>query len=507
MLTKELDYEIEILDLSTEGEGIGRVEGAAVFVPETVPGDRALIRLTEIKKNFARGKVRQLLSPSSYRVDPHCSYAKECGGCGLSAISYEGQLALKKKWVEDRLVRIGGIKEPKVLDVIPMEEPFRYRNKAQFPVGRVSGQEKKERGCNVGFHRMKSHDVVNCESCLLQAEPAERIAEVIRRYVKETKLPVYDPKTGTGVLRHVVVRTAFGTGQIMVILVATERRLPAVKELIDEIQAALEGLPGDCYLESLILNVNRAKGREVMGKECITLAGTPTIKDRLLGMEFEISPLSFYQVNPIQTEKLYAKAAEYAGLTGTETVLDLYCGVGAIGLYLARQAGKVIGIESVKAAVLDANRNAVINGIVNAVFICGKAEEELPKLLSPSGRSASEPASGRQEGQGDTVPTLGQQDGQGGSEPASGRQEAQGVQADVVILDPPRAGCAPELLVAAAAAGPQRIVYVSCDPATLARDLRILGGLGYEFVEAQPVDMFPWTNHVETVVLITRVKE
>ncbi|MGI6728379.1 MAG: 23S rRNA (uracil(1939)-C(5))-methyltransferase RlmD [Anaerovoracaceae bacterium] len=480
MLKEQEKYTVEITDLSDMGEGIGRIEemeGMVVFVPEAIPGDIVQIEITKKKKSFAKGKVVEIVKPSSFRTEPFCPYWGECGGCSLQIMSYEGQLALKKKWVTDRLVRIGGIEDPKVSDVIPMEEPYRYRNKAQFPVGRVRGAEKKERGCNLGFYRLKSHEVINCDSCLLQTEPAERIGQVIRRYVKETKLPIYDPKTGTGVLRHVIVKTAFGTGEVMVILVATERKLPAVEWLVEEICNTLENLSEEInlsmgekedygfYLESLILNVNKTKNQGVMDKVCITLAGKPTIKDYLSGMEFEISPLSFYQVNPIQTEKLYEKVKQYAALNGTETVLDLYCGVGTIGLTLAHQAKKVIGIESVKAAVLDANRNAVINGIVNAEFICGKAEEELPKLLE------------------------------------------QGVQADLVVLDPPRAGCSPELLEAVAEAGPPRIVYVSCDPATLARDVKLLTQKGYRFVEAQPVDMFPWVGHVECVTLMSRVEE
>ena len=462
-------YEIDITDLGNSGEGIGRIDGFAVFVHGTIPGDKVRTEIIQMKKSYARGELIEVISPSHLRVKPSCSYSGDCGGCGMQEISYAGQLELKKKWVSDKLERIGGIDSPTVHDVIAMDSPYRYRNKVQFPVGRVSGAEKKERGCNIGFYKIRSHETVNCESCMLQAEPAEVIAGVIRKYVKEMKVPVYDPKSGTGVLRHVIIRTAFGTGEVMVVLAATERRLPGVEWLVEEICDALDGLRNisneDYYLESLILNVNKSKTGEVMGKENITLAGKPTIMDSLLGMKFEISPLSFYQVNPVQTEKLYKKIEEYAGLTGKETVFDIYCGVGTIGLYLSGNAKKIIGIESVKAAVIDANRNATINGIVNAEYICGKAEEELPKLLG------------------------------------------QGVQADVIILDPPRAGCDPELLKAAASAGPSRIIYVSCDPATLARDIKILTSFGYKFIEAQPVDMFPHTMHVETVVLITRVEK
>ncbi len=469
MINKGEKYEIEITDLSSNGEGVGRIDGMAVFIPGVLPGDRIRVEIREMKKSFAKGKLSEILSPSAFRTEALCAYEDRCGGCGLQTMSYEGQLALKKKWTIDSLERIGGVESPNVRDVIGMEDPWRYRNKVRYTAARISGPEKKQRGCNLGFNMKKSNEIIDCESCHIQAEVAERIVRAVREYVKRTKIPIYDEKTGTGVLRHLVVKTAFGTGEVMAVLVATERRIPDAELLIDEMQKALENpdlpkTPGgeDYDLESLILNVNRQKKGPEMGRECITLAGKPTIKDRLMGMDFEISPLSFYQVNPVQTEKLYQKVSEYAALTGTETVLDLYCGVGTIGLTLAKKAKRVIGIESVKAAVIDANRNATINGIVNAEYIHGKAEEELPKLLD------------------------------------------QGVRTDVVILDPPRAGCDPALLTAVAAAGPARIVYVSCDPATLARDIKILTQEGYHFVEAQPVDMFPQTGHVETVVLMSR---
>ncbi len=472
MLNKGERYEVEVVDIGSGGEGIGRIEGMAVFVHGSIPGDRILTEITQLKKSFAKGNLIQIVSPSAVRQEPPCPYAGECGGCSLQSMVYEGQIALKKKWVTDRLERIGGLENPKVMDVIAMEEPWRYRNKVQYAVGRISGPEKKKRGCNIGFHKKMSREIIDCERCLLQTEPAERIAQAVREYVKETKIPVYDEKTGTGVLRHLVVKTAFATGEIMVILVAAERRIPAVELLIDKIQNALDKLWGetersgqeqlDYSFESLILNVNKDKKGAVMGRDNITLAGKPTIKDRLMDMDFEISPLSFYQINPIQTEKLYEKVGEYAALTGSETVLDLYCGVGTIGLLLAKDAGRVIGVESIKSAVIDANRNATINGIVNAEYICGKAEEELPILVD------------------------------------------QGVCPDLIILDPPRSGCDPALLEAVAAAGPARIVYVSCDPATLARDIKILTEKGYSFVEAQPVDMFPQTGSVEVVVSLCR---
>lgn len=473
-MNQQIYGEALIIDLGDGGQGIAKADGLTIFLDGGIPGDKISYELTEIKKNYAKGNVIEILHPSKDRTEPPCPYEGDCGGCGLQNMNYQAQLALKQKWVKDRLQRIGSLENPKVLDILSMENPTSYRNKVQFPISRVSGEEKKERGCNVGFYRAKSHDVINVDTCMVQSRAANAVARVIRRYVKEAKVPVYDSKEGTGVLRHVVVRTASGTGEVMVILVATQRQLPELEWLVSELRETFAELSDPMTasvndkgyrLRSLILNLNKERSGETLGRENVTLFGQSTITDRLVDLEFEISPLSFYQVNPIQTERLYRKVKEYAGLTGNETVLDLYCGVGTIGLYLASDAKKVIGIESVRAAVLDANRNATINGIVNAEFIKGKAEEALPRLLD------------------------------------------QGVKADVVVLDPPRAGCNPALLSAVAEAGPSRIVYVSCDPATLARDIKILGGLGYEFVEAQPVDMFAHALHVETVVLMSRAKE
>ena len=469
MIVEGEKYEVEIVDLGSSGEGIGKAEGMTIFVNDGIPGDFVLVEITQLKKNYAKGRLIKILSPSKARRKPPCQHAEECGGCSLQAIDYEGQLALKEKWVKDSLTRIGGVVSPKVNDIVGMENPWRYRNKVQFSLSGINSSEKRYRSYKIGFYKSMSHEVADCESCLLQALPVEYISRAIREYITETGITVYDEKTKKGMLRHVVIKTAFGTGEIMVVLVSTERRLPDVRRLIDKIQGALEKVQdeagqkiGGYSFESLILNINKQINGPTVGKENITLAGKTTIKDSLMGMDFEISPLSFYQVNPVQTEKLYEKVREYAALTGEETVIDLYCGVGTIGLLLAQDAKRVIGIETVKAAVIDANRNATINGIVNAEYICGKAEDELPKLLG------------------------------------------QGVQSDVIILDPPRAGCEPALLKAAATAGPQRIIYVSCDPATLARDVKILTEFGYRFIEAQPVDMFPHTGHVETVVLMSR---
>lgn len=537
---------IEIIDLGTTGDGIGRFGGMAVFVPGTIPGDCALVEITQVKKNVAKGVLRELTIPSAYRVKDQCPYGSACGGCSLRQMSYQGQLALKGKWVKDRLIRIGNIPNPPVRPVMGMEcdhqkpGPWRYRNKASYPVGRVNGADKKNKACNIGFHRLGTNEIIDCQTCLLQTEAAEVAAQIVRQYVKEEKLPIYDRKTGTGTLRHVVVRTAFGTGEVMVILVSTQQRLPhterlilrlneAINDLSDRMRLKMKEEGGQGFfagltpdeqeffaeeipdqepaltgqaqaavsilqeeedfgysLESVILNVNKKKTPQILGTQCITLAGTPTIRDFMCGMEFEISPLAFYQVNPVQTERLYAKVKEYAGLTGQETVLDLYCGVGIIGLYLADQAKQVIGIESVKSAVLDANRNATINGIVNARYICGRAEEILPALIEKG------ELSGLRENRLCDLDV-----GENGKKHLAEH-------ADVVILDPPRSGCERPLLEAVLDVCPKRIVYVSCDPATLARDVKVLTEGGYELIEAQPVDMFAFTMGVEVVCFLVR---
>lgn len=474
-MEKGQSYEITIEDMSTEGQGIGRVEGLAVFVDEAIVGDVVKVELTKLKKNYALGRLVEILEPSKQRIEPACIYAEDCGGCSLQSLNYKEQLKLKRKMVKDKLIRIGGIENPVVHDTIDMDDPWRYRNKAQFIVGEADVKAKSKGGlarpAAVGFYRAKSHQVINCDECIIQAEPADKLAKVLREYMKTDHISAYDNNTGKGLIRHLIVKTAFRTGEVMAILVINGKGLSNMEKLIYMMDDAIDELAPDPVtgieftLESVILNINKNKTSGILGEKCITIAGKPTILEQVGGLNFEISPMSFFQINPVQMVKLYDKVLEYANLNGTETVLDLYCGVGSIGLYSSMHANRVIGIESVKSAVIDANRNAVINRIVNAEFIYGKAEEELPKLLE------------------------------------------QGVKADIVILDPPRAGCALALLEAVAEAKPDRIVYVSCDPATLARDVKILREKGYHFIEAQPVDMFPWTGHVETVVLMSRIDE
>ncbi|MGN0658661.1 MAG: 23S rRNA (uracil(1939)-C(5))-methyltransferase RlmD, partial [Emergencia sp.] len=468
--------ELIIEDMTNEGQGVGKSNGMAVFVRGAVVGDRVLAELTKVKKNYAFGRLIEILEPSPDRIDPVCRYSSQCGGCPYSAMTYESQLELKEKQVRDKLQRLGGIDEPAVRPIIGMEEPFRYRNKASMPVWtggiitRKGGIVENLGEPAVGFYKAKSHEVVDCYDCLIQSEPAMAAAEALRQFMISDNITAYDPKWEKGLMRHLVVKTAFNTGEVMVVLVINGKGIPNAAKLVEMMDDYIYSLPEteegvQFSLESVVVNVckgkNGAMPGSIFGEECITLAGKPVIREELGGLQFEISPLSFYQVNPVQTVELYGKALEYADITGGETVLDLYCGVGTIGLFAAAAgAGRVIGIESVKGAVLDANRNAVINGIVNARYVCGKAEEELPKLVS-------------------------------------GEIEDEGLRisrADVVFLDPPRAGCDEKLLETVASVGPEKIVYVSCDPATLARDVKYLTGAGYQFKEATPVDMFPWTG-------------
>ena len=490
--------ELMIEDMSSEGNGIGKADGFAVFVNNTVVGDRVKVELTKVKKNYGFGRVVEMIEESPDRIEGFCEYAGLCGGCPYGKLDYDAQLLLKHKQVKDKLQRLGGLTDPVVYPVIAMEsEPFRYRNKASMPVStgglitRKGGIMEPVHEPRVGFYQARSHEVVDCQDCVLQSEPALAAAKALRQFMEEDHITSYDPRWEKGLMRHMIVRTAAGTGEVMVILVINGKAIPNAQKLVEMLDEAIYNVPVyedgplagvEFNLESVVLNINKKNTSEILGEECITIAGKPTILEEVGGMSFEISPLSFYQVNREQMVKLYDKAIEYADLKGGETVLDLYCGVGTIGLFCAKQMneknpdnpGQVIGIESVRGAILDANRNATINGIVNARYVCGKAEEELPKMM-------------------------------GIIKPEDGKEPKIRVsQADVAILDPPRAGCDVRLLDAMVKAEPSRIVYVSCDPATLARDIKWLGEKGYEFVEATPCDMFPHTAHCEVVSLLQK---
>lgn len=518
-------FEVKIEDMSSEGQGIGRAQGMVVFVPETIIGDVAKIRLTKVKKNYAFSELIEVTEHSDKcSGDFECqSFENGCGGCPYGKIDYEEQLILKENQVREKIIRLAGISNPKVNPILGMKKSdndgdgaYRYRNKAQFPVStggiitRKGGIVENLGEPAIGFYRSKSHEVVNSEDCFLQSMAAMAAADALRTFMKEDNITAWDPKWDEGLMRHLIVKTGFSTKEVMVILVINGKGIPNIHKLIDMLDEYI--YEAGFYLESVVLNIKKSgsekKGKnrktgnipggggEIMGEENIVAAGKPVIKDLIGDLEFEISPNSFYQVNPVQTKRLYDKVREYCGMSEEKNevcpqnisepvILDLYCGVGTIGLYCADKAKQVIGIEIVKEAVMDANRNAVINGIVNARYICGQAEKILPEYVKAAGQEIVSNEDNKH----------------------IDREIASYIKnADIAVLDPPRAGCRPELLEAVAEIGVKRIVYVSCDSATLSRDIKLLNGLGYELEEASPVDMFPMTSSVETVVLLSKLK-
>ncbi|MDN5303079.1 MAG: rRNA (uracil1939-C5)-methyltransferase [Thermoanaerobacteraceae bacterium] len=443
------NIEIHIDGMAHEGQGVGRINGMAVFVEGALKGEKVKARVDKTARDYAIAHVESILVPSPERIAPPCPYAGRCGGCMLQHLSYRGQLEFKTQKVKDSLERIGHI-QTVVHDTIGMSEPWRYRNKAQYPVGEDNGQ------AVLGFYEKRTHNIVPSGSCMIQHGVSDEAARVVREWVDRYHVSVYTEEKHAGLLRHVVTKVGIRTGEVMVILVVNGDEIPYEKELIELLRQRIQGF------KSLILNKNDRKTNVIMGSKNTVIFGSPYIYDSIGDIKFSLSPLSFFQVNPVQVEILYNKALEYAGLTGKETVIDTYCGIGTITLFLARKARKVYGIEIVGQAVQDARHNAEINGINNVEFIEGAAEDVMPELVRKGNR------------------------------------------ADVVVMDPPRRGCDEKLLQAAIAMAPRTIVYVSCNPATLARDLRFLEDHGYETKEVQPVDMFPHTYHVECVVSIKR---
>ncbi|RKD25239.1 23S rRNA m(5)U-1939 methyltransferase [Caminicella sporogenes DSM 14501] len=443
-------YLIEIEDLGDSGEGIGRVDGFTVFVDRGVPKDKVYVKIIKLKKNYAIGEIVDFIEKSPYRIKENCLIADKCGGCQIQHIDYDYQLALKRKKVKSVVERIGKLKDVKIHDVIGMNKPYRYRNKAQFPLGMKDGK------AIIGFYKKGTHEVVDTDSCLIQHEVNDKVIKVFKRFINEKKIDIYDEKTGKGLLRHVLTRVSFATGDLMIVVITNGDNLPYKDEMIKEI---LKEIP---QTKSIIQNINKRRTNVILGSKCITLYGEDKIMDYIEDLKFEISPLSFFQVNSIQTVKLYNKALEYANLTGNEVVFDIYCGIGTISLFLSRRAKKVYGIEVVESAIEDARRNAKLNNVKNVEFFVGKAEKVVPEIYN------------------------------------------KGLKADVVVVDPPRKGCEKIVLETIANMAPKKIVYVSCKPSTLARDLKILDELGYKTLEIQPVDMFPHTAHVESVVLIKR---
>jgi len=473
---------VKIEDIGTEGEGIGKLEGFTLFVKDAVMGDVVEARLVKVKKNYAYARLEKVLTSSPLRVKPVCPYHKQCGGCQIQAMSYEAQLQFKENKVKNNLVRIGGFDqifiESVMESVVGMEQPWHYRNKAQFPVGTD-----KDGRIITGFYAGRTHSIIANTDCALGVEENEPILQKVLAYMQNEKVSAYDETTGQGLVRHILIRKGFTSGEIMVCLVINGKSLP--KE--DRLVSTLREIPG---MTSIWLNYNTKNTNVIMGTEGRVLWGQNTITDVIhrrsieeinsgkdclrydskenapQGITFAISPLSFYQVNPIQTEKLYSLALEYAGLTGEETVWDLYCGIGTISLFMAQCAKEVHGVEIVPQAIEDARKNAERNHIENATFYVGKAEEVLPRLY-----------------------------------------EEEHIFADVICVDPPRKGCDEACLNTIIKMAPKRIVYVSCDSATLARDLKYLCENGYEIRKVRAVDQFGQTVHTETVCLLSKLHE
>lgn len=444
---------MKIEDISSEGLGIGHADGMAVFVKDTVIGDEITAKIIKVKKTYAYGRLMDLVQASPDRTEPVCRVARQCGGCQLQAMDYQAQLRFKENKVRNNLIRIGGF-DRELLDrimepIIGMEDPFHYRNKAQFPIG----TDREER-LIAGFYAGRTHSIIDNHDCALGVKENKEILEIVLEHMRRLGISAYNETTGKGLIRHVMIRYGFRTKQIMVCLVVNGRKIPGEKELVQ----ALTAIPG---MTSIALNVNRENTNVILGREIRLLWGQGYIEDYIGEVKYQISPLSFYQVNPVQTEKLYGTALEYAGLTGSETVWDLYCGIGTISLFLAQRAGKVYGVEILLEAIEDAKRNAALNHFTNTEFYVGKAEEVLPE-----------------------------------------KYEKDNISADVIVIDPPRKGCEEKVLATMAKMAPQRIVYVSCDCATLARDLKYLCGQGYELKRVRATDMFPMSVHVETVCLL-----
>ena len=446
---KNATLTLEITGYTVEGMGVARWEGRVVFVPGTILGERWEVQLLKVKTNVAWGRAVRLLAPSPERVELDCPLAGRCGGCQYRHMTYEEELRAKRQRVQDALTRVGGV-SLELPQVLGAEDPLRYRNKVQFPVA----QEK--RGLAVGYYRARSHDVLDVADCLLQPEAVTTLRRAFKGWMERYRIPAYDEGTRQGLIRHLYVRTN-QAGEALCCVVANGARLPHAPELVQALRQAAPALAG------LVLNTNTKDTNVILGPSYRTIWGRDFLEERLCGMTFRLSVPSFFQINRAQTERLYAQALEFAGLTGRETVLDLYCGIGTISLALAQRAGQVIGAEIVPEAVQDAQANAARNQVDNARFLCGDAGEAAFQLA------------------------------------------AEGVRPQVICVDPPRKGLAPEVPEILASMAPERIVYVSCDPATLARDVKRFGELGYPVVKAQAVDLFPRTAHVETVVLLSKL--
>ena len=452
MFARNQCFEMTCESFGQDAQGVCHHEGIAVFVPGLLPGERALVRIVKPEKRYAFGRVEKLLEKSPDRAEPFCPIYKRCGGCACQHMTYEASLTFKRQQVQDLLQRVGGL-SLSVPPVLGMERPFGYRNKGAYPVAQVNGTP----AC--GFFAPRSHDLVPLpeNGCAIQGEDSAKATQAVLAWMRQNGVPAYDEITGRGLVRHIMTRSTT-SGELMVVLVVTRADIPKADRLIELLRAVVPGLCSIC------LSINSRRTNVILGTDIRVLWGRAAMEDTLCGLRFAVSPLSFFQVNPKQTEKLYGLALEYANLTGNETVVDAYCGAGTISLLLAQKAKKVIGIEIVPEAIENANENAARNGIVNAEFHVGATEELLPRLV------------------------------------------ADGLRPDVIVLDPPRKGCDPAVLQAIIAAAPRRVVYVSCGAPTLARDAKLLTEGGYAAEKVQCVDMFCWTGAVETVMLMSQQK-
>ena len=451
MLSKNKEYVVDIVDIGQGGVGIGKYEGFTVFVEGGLIQDKVKVRINKSKKNYAVGDIVEIIEKSPFRVDRICSDdLKDCGGCQIQELDYNKQLELKTNEVKQVISRIGKLENVEIHETIGMQSPCRYRNKAQFPIQNINGS------TAIGFYKKKSHDVIPTDMCVIQHDINDKIIKIIKTYIQAYNVSIYNETTHTGVLRHLVTKVGFTTNEVMVVLVANGTNLPHLNELASVLKENILGF------KTLVLNVNKAKTNVILGKENKVIYGNGKINDYIGDLVFEISPLSFFQVNPVQTEVLYNKALEYAELKENDTVFDIYCGIGSISLFLAQKATKVYGIEIVEDAIKDAKINAKLNNLNNVEFYVGKAEEVVPKMYS------------------------------------------EGKTANVVVVDPPRKGCDEKVLDTIVSMKPDRVVYVSCNPSTLARDLAYLDERGYKCVEIQPGDMFPHTMHVECCAKIVK---
>ncbi|MGM8213413.1 23S rRNA (uracil(1939)-C(5))-methyltransferase RlmD [Virgibacillus sp. W0430] len=445
---------LQFEDLTHEGNGVGKIDGYPLFVPYALPGEKAIVKVIKVNKKFGFGKLIEIKQASPHRVKPPCDVFYKCGGCQIQHMSYNMQLVMKQNQVKNVMKKIAHLDDVPVHSVIGMEDPWRYRNKVAIPVGEKDGE------LITGFYRMRSHDIISdMDTCVVQDEMNDRMIEAVRRIAAHLGISAYDEKSDHGVLRHILVRTGHNTKETMIVLITRTKKLPYKNELIKELT---ETYP---HVKSIVHNINNRKTNVILGKETNVIWGEKYIYDTIGAIRFAISAKSFYQVNPLQTKKLYEKALEYANVSGDDIVIDAYCGIGTISLFLAQKAKKVYGIEIVPEAVTDAKMNAKLNGMTNAEFFVGEAEEVMPQW------------------------------------------KAEGLNPDVIVVDPPRKGCDETFLQAMIDMQPKRIVYVSCNPSTLARDLRILEDGGYCTKEVQPVDMFPQSMHVECVALMSRVDE